>query len=68
VNSKLSNDLGFGGHEPPDAGAKTPVWLATGPVGASETGKYFEHMQEVRCRFSADRTAVEALYEACLRY
>jgi NAD(P)-dependent dehydrogenase (short-subunit alcohol dehydrogenase family) len=68
VNSKLSNDLGFGGHESPDAGAETPVWLATGPVGARETGKYFEHMREATCRFSADRTAVEALYEACLRY
>ena len=68
VNSKLSNDLGFGGHEPPDAGAETPVWLATGPVGGRETGKYFEHRREVRCRFSADRTAVNALYDACLRY
>ena len=68
VNSKLSNDLGFGGHESPDAGAETPVWLATSPVGARETGKYFEHRREVRCRFAADRTAVDALYEACLRY
>jgi NAD(P)-dependent dehydrogenase (short-subunit alcohol dehydrogenase family) len=68
VNSKLSNDLGFGGHESPDAGAETPVWLATSPTGASETGKYFEHMREARCRFSANRTAVEKLYEACLQY
>ena len=29
VNSKLSNDLGFGGHESPDQGASTPVWLST---------------------------------------
>ena len=68
VNSKLSNDLGFGGHESPDAGAETPVWLATSQTGARETGKYFEHLREVRCRFSANRTAVEQLYETCLRY
>ena len=68
VNSKLSNNLGFGGHESPDQGAETPVWLATSPVGASQTGKYFEREREVRCRFAADKTAVEALYEACLRY
>ena len=68
VNSQLSNDLGFGGSESPDAGARTPVWLATDPTGALETGKYFEHMRAVRDRFTADRSAVEALYHACLEY
>ncbi|NCF65701.1 MAG: SDR family NAD(P)-dependent oxidoreductase [Chloroflexi bacterium] len=68
VNSALSNDLGFGGHESPDQGARTPVWLATSPVGEQETGKYFEHMREARDRFMADKLAAEALYEVCLRY
>ena len=68
VNSTLSNNLGFGGHESPDEAARTPVWLATSPVGQQKTGKYFEHMREVRCRFSADRQAVEKLYEICLSY
>jgi NAD(P)-dependent dehydrogenase (short-subunit alcohol dehydrogenase family) len=68
VNSRLSNDLGFGGHDMPDEGAATPVWLATDPVGQHTTGKYFEHRREVRCRFGEDRAAVEALYEACLSY
>lgn len=68
VNSKLSNDLGFGGHESPDAGAETPVWLATGAIGGRETGKYFENRRESRCRFSANKTAVQVLYEACLQY
>jgi NAD(P)-dependent dehydrogenase (short-subunit alcohol dehydrogenase family) len=68
VNSRLSNDLGFGGHQSPDDGARTPVWLATDPVGQQETGKYFEHSQAVRDRFAEDRPAVEALYQACLRY
>jgi NAD(P)-dependent dehydrogenase (short-subunit alcohol dehydrogenase family) len=68
VNSKLSNNLGFGGQQSPDAGAETPVWLATGPVGAGKTGKYFEHMREVRCRFAANKTAVAELYQLCLQY
>jgi NAD(P)-dependent dehydrogenase (short-subunit alcohol dehydrogenase family) len=68
VNSKLSNNLGFGGAETPEQGAQTPVWLATESVGQAETGKYFEHKQEVRCRFGMDRQAVEKLYEACLSY
>ena len=68
VNSRLSNDLGFGGHESPDEGATTPVRLATHPVGAECTGKYFEHGQERTCPFGRDRAAVEALYEYCLRY
>jgi retinol dehydrogenase-12 len=68
VNSALSNNLGFGGTETPEQGARTPVWLATNPIGQQETGKYFEHMHEVRCRFGEDKTGVERLYEACLSY
>ncbi len=68
VNSRLSNDLGFGGQTTPDEGADTPVWLATDPVGQRETGKYFEHRQATPCRFGENRVAVEALYEACLSY
>ncbi len=68
VNSRLSNNLGFGGHESPDEGADTPVWLATDPVGQAQTGKYFEHRQPVADRFVHDRAAIEALYQACLAY
>ena len=68
VNSNLSNDLGFGGHESPAEGARTPVWLATDPVGQNETGKYFEHMQMQRCRFGEDKEKVERLYQACKAY
>lgn len=68
VNSGLSNSLGFGGHQSPDQGAATPVWLATDPVGQEKTGKYFEHQQEVKDRFAEDKPAVEALFQACLRY
>lgn len=68
VNSKLSNDLGFGGHETPDQGARTPVWLATDVTGQLETGKYFENMRPTPDRFTRDEAAVEALYRACLAY
>lgn len=68
VSSTLSNNLGFGGSQSPDEGARTPVWLATDPVGQQQTGKYFERMQPVTCRFSADRQAVEQLYQLCLAY
>ncbi len=68
VNSALSNDLGFGGHESPDEGAATPVWLATEPVGMEESGKYFEHRQQCVCRFVEDVDGVEALYAACAAY
>jgi len=68
VNSKLSNDLGFGGSQSPDAGADTPVWLATTPIGQNANGRYFEHRRETHCRFSSDRQAIERLFEICSDY
>ena len=68
VNSTLSNNLGFGGSQTPDEGARTPVWLAVDPTGQKVTGKYFDRMQEVRCPFAEDRKAIAALYGACLRF
>ncbi len=68
VNSQLSNDLGFGGHESPDEGARTPVWLATGKEGGVQTGQYFEHIRRSDCRFGQDSEAVERLYAICTSY
>jgi retinol dehydrogenase-13 len=68
VNSTLSNNLGFGGHETPDQGARTPVWLATSPDLDGVTGKYFEALGEVPCQFSRDMTAIEKLFEICQEY
>lgn len=68
VSSNLSNNLGFGGHESPQEGARTPAWLAVDEVGQLETGKYFEHQQMRHCRFGEDDAKVEALYQACLAY
>jgi NAD(P)-dependent dehydrogenase (short-subunit alcohol dehydrogenase family) len=52
ANSRLSNDLGFGGHEPPDQAARTPIWLATGDIGGEVSGAYFEHMRQVHDPFA----------------
>jgi NAD(P)-dependent dehydrogenase (short-subunit alcohol dehydrogenase family) len=68
VNSKLSNDLGFGGHESPDRGARTPAWLAVDPAVQGQTGLYFEHLRASPDPFAQDWKAVEALYELCSTY
>jgi NAD(P)-dependent dehydrogenase (short-subunit alcohol dehydrogenase family) len=68
VNSRLSNDLGFGGFETPDEGARTPVWLATTPSSGEISGKYFEESRAVHDRFAQDRSAVERLFEICSDY
>jgi NAD(P)-dependent dehydrogenase (short-subunit alcohol dehydrogenase family) len=66
VNSKLSNDLGFGGHESAEEGARTPVWLATHPDAATVSGQYFANERAVPDPFVQDETAVETLYQLCL--
>lgn len=68
VNSALSNSLGFGGHQSPDDGANTPVWLATTDVGQENTGKYFEHLRQSSCPFGAKSGQVEQLYDICSRF
>jgi len=68
VHSNLSHDLGFGGHETPEQGAATPVWVATAPELAGVTGKYFEHLREKHCPFSGNREAIEQLYLLCSGY
>jgi NAD(P)-dependent dehydrogenase (short-subunit alcohol dehydrogenase family) len=68
VNSKLSNDLGFGGYETPSQGAATPLWLATAPEVENVTGKFFEHRSMARQRFLEDRDAAERLYQICSTY
>jgi NAD(P)-dependent dehydrogenase (short-subunit alcohol dehydrogenase family) len=68
VNSVLSNNLGFGGHETPDQGAETPVLLATHPFGQEYTGRYFEHLRETNCPFCSDKQMANALFERCANY
>ena len=68
VNSKLSNNLGYGGSQTPDQGADTPVWAATAPELEGVTGKYFERRSPVHCQFCDDKKMVEALFEICEAY
>ena len=68
VNSKLSNDLGFGGSDTPDQGAETPVWLASSPELEGVSGSYFENRRPVVCPFSSKAAEVEALFQYCLNF
>lgn len=68
VNSRLSNDLGFGGHETPDEGASTPVWLSTQAFEKLESGKYYAHKRIEQCQFSQDKKSIEELYAICNSY
>lgn len=67
VNSKLSNALGFGGSQSPEAGADTPLWLATQPE-PGPSGAYYARRRREACEFSRDAAAVAALYERLLKY
>ncbi|KAK8857884.1 hypothetical protein M9Y10_012982 [Tritrichomonas musculus] len=68
VNSKLSNDLGFGGSESPDEGAATPVYVATSDKLKDVTGKYFEHLHESTCKFSENKDLVKKLMDLCATF
>jgi len=68
VRSTLSGNLGFGGSQTPDEGARTPAWLAVESIGGNATGRYFEYLKEVPCPFGANRAAVEALYRTCMAF
>lgn len=68
VNSKLSNAFGFSGHESPEEGAATPLFLAFSPEMKGVSGLYYEHSRPVKCQFSDDREAVQKLFDLCLGY
>lgn len=65
VNSKLSNNLGYGGHETPESGAATPIWLATDSSVLNISGKYFENKQLAICNFAKNKVAIDDLYHYC---
>lgn len=65
VNSKLSNNLGYGGNEPPEKGADTPIWLSNSDEVKNVTAKYFEERREKSCQFSQNKEAIESLYRFC---
>jgi NAD(P)-dependent dehydrogenase (short-subunit alcohol dehydrogenase family) len=68
VNSKLSNNLGYGGYETPEQGADTPVWLAVSSELDETTGKYFERCRESYCRFMDDHKNINKLFDLCSKY
>lgn len=68
ANSKLSNELGFGGHETPYQAALTPIYLATSEEVENITGKYFENQKAVPDIFIQDREEVNRIYELCNQY
>jgi NAD(P)-dependent dehydrogenase (short-subunit alcohol dehydrogenase family) len=65
VHSALSHSLGYGGHESPEQGADTPVWLATDPSVAGVTGKYFAGRRQQSCQFARDERGIARLEEIC---
>ena len=65
VSSTLSHDLGFGGSESPEEGARTPLWLATSRELDGVSGRYFERGRESACRFGRERAACAELYRVC---
>ena len=68
VNSSLSNNLGYGGHESPEQGAATPVLLATGVAGIENTGAFFSHGSKQTCQFCQDKQGIERLFQLCQQY
>ncbi len=68
VNSKLSNDLGFGGSQSPADGAKTPIWLASSDQLSDITGRYFENLKEIKCPFSSNLPDSKHLLQICQSY
>jgi NAD(P)-dependent dehydrogenase (short-subunit alcohol dehydrogenase family) len=68
VNSKLSNDLGFGGSQSPADGAMIPIWLASSNQLSDITGRYFESRDEINCPFSSNEIESEKLFKICQTY
>jgi len=67
-NTKLSNSMGFGGHETPEQSAKTPVYLATSNDVANITGKYFRDCKIQDDPFMKNKDLINKLYDICQKY
>ncbi|MFQ3621628.1 MAG: SDR family NAD(P)-dependent oxidoreductase [Spirochaetales bacterium] len=68
VNTPLSNSLGFGGHETPEEGADTPVWVATAKELASITGAWFTYRNKSNCRFCSQEKELEHFWNLIESY
>ena len=67
-NTKLSNSMGFGGHETPEQSARTPVYLAISNEVANVTGKYFRDCRVQNDPFMKDKELVRKLFEICQKF
>jgi NAD(P)-dependent dehydrogenase (short-subunit alcohol dehydrogenase family) len=67
-NTKLSNSMGFGGHETPEQSAQTPVYLAISNDVANITGKYFRDCKIQNDPFMKDKELIKKLYDICQNY
>ena len=68
ANSKLSNDLGFGGSVSPHQAAETPLFLATDDDVSDISGSYFTNCREAHCSFQSDGEGIEKLMSLCESY
>ena len=67
-NTKLSNSMGFGGHETPEQSARTPVYLAVSNEVANVTGKYFRDCRVQDDPFMKDKELVRKLFDICQQF
>lgn len=68
ANSKLSNDLGFGGSESAAQAAKTPVYLALSTEVSEISGAYFVDCKRSSCQFQSKKTEIARLMKICSGY
>lgn len=68
ANSKLSNDLGFGGFESPEEAADTPTYLIYSKDIEAVTGKYFERRKIVPDPFAKNKEEIQKLFSICNQY
>ena len=68
ANSKLSNDLGFGGSESAVQAAKTPVYLALSPEVSGISGAYFVNRKISSCQFQSKKYEIARLMQICGNY
>jgi NAD(P)-dependent dehydrogenase (short-subunit alcohol dehydrogenase family) len=68
VNSRLSNNLGFGGSASPEEGADTPSWLAADPEAGDISGKWVSSKEASDDEFAKDSRMLSGLWHLLQHY
>jgi len=68
VNSRLSNNLGFGGHQSPAQGAATPLYCALSPEAEGITASYFANRSRQYCEYIEDTVNTKKLIDTIMSY